>query len=307
VLAEIEFKTGIHGVMEMPKDIGRDCILLQPGNPAREKAWRTIQKTEEKLGINLKLPAHDFRALVERSTRPSIMNAQLWAWRWRSGSGSQMNVLKSSENCTNGSRFQEKRPPRIGSPHRFAVETQMRRSILSAQKSIRRSAGYPGRGTADDLHRLASPMLPFAGHGNLRLACSLPSGLTLEPRRIVFQEELNVVMGTPIRHSDFAKHHSVVRFSIITRYRNSAWLKPCIASVATSRSSRNTLSRMRARTMDARWLLRTSASELSLKKDQGMYDGINRGLRRAGGDIFGLLELRRTIICRALCGPSGIF
>ena len=83
-----------------------------------------------------------------------------------------------------------------------------------------------------------------------------------------------------------------MKFSIITpSFRSSEWLKLCIASVADqevdcehivqdSCSDDETLA----------WLPRDRRIKACIEKDGGMYDAINRGWRRATGDILAYLN-----------------
>ena len=89
-----------------------------------------------------------------------------------------------------------------------------------------------------------------------------------------------------------------MKFSIITpSFRNSDWLKLCIASVADQGVEHEHIVQDAGSddgTLD--WLREDRRVQAFVEKDAGMYDGINRGLRRAGGndlsaDLFGLAEL----------------
>jgi len=88
-------------------------------------------------------------------------------------------------------------------------------------------------------------------------------------------------------------NHTAVKFSIITpSFRNSAWLKVCIASVADQKgvefehivqdscSDDGTLG----------WLPNDKRVSAFIEKDSGMYDAVNRGYRRAAGDILAYLN-----------------
>jgi glycosyltransferase involved in cell wall biosynthesis len=85
----------------------------------------------------------------------------------------------------------------------------------------------------------------------------------------------------------------VMKFSIVTpSFRNSRWLKLCIASVADQQgvefehivqdscSDDGTLD----------WLPQDKRVRAFVEKDTGMYDAINRGYRRAQGDILAYLN-----------------
>lgn len=87
-------------------------------------------------------------------------------------------------------------------------------------------------------------------------------------------------------------HHPGVRISIVTpSYRRSAWLKLCIASVADQPGEVEHIVQDADSddgTLD--WLPGDGRVKAFVEKDQGMYDGINRGLRRAGGDVLAYLN-----------------
>ena len=94
-----------------------------------------------------------------------------------------------------------------------------------------------------------------------------------------------------------------MKFSIITpSFRSSKWLKLCIASVADqegvefehivqdSCSDDGTLD----------WLQKDSRVKAFIEKDNGMYDAVNRGLRRANGDILAYLNCDEQYLPGAL-------
>ena len=74
-----------------------------------------------------------------------------------------------------------------------------------------------------------------------------------------------------------------MRISIVTpSYRRSAWLKLCLASVADQQAEIEHIVQDAVSddgTLD--WLARVPRVKVFVERDQGMYDGINRGLRRA--------------------------
>jgi glycosyltransferase involved in cell wall biosynthesis len=100
-----------------------------------------------------------------------------------------------------------------------------------------------------------------------------------------------------------------VRFSIITpSFRNSSWLKLCIASVndqgvplehivQDAGSDDGTLE----------WLLQDKRVRAFVEKDQGMYDGVNRGMRRATGDILAYLNCDEQYLPGALARVRDYF
>ncbi len=100
-----------------------------------------------------------------------------------------------------------------------------------------------------------------------------------------------------------------MRFSIITpSYRSSAWLKLCIASVTDQGVEAEHIIQDAGSddgTLD--WLTGDRRVKAFVEKDQGMYDAINRGLRRAGGDILAYLNCDEQYLPRALQAVRGFF
>lgn len=83
-----------------------------------------------------------------------------------------------------------------------------------------------------------------------------------------------------------------MRVSIVTpSYRASAWLKLCIASVADQAAETEHIVQD-AGSDDGTlgWLPNDRRVRAFVEKDQGMYDAINRGLRRASGEILAYLN-----------------
>ena len=105
------------------------------------------------------------------------------------------------------------------------------------------------------------------------------------------------------------KHPSSVRISIVTpSYRRSDWLRLCIASVADQRVEVEHIVQDAGSddgTLD--WLTRDPRVKAFVEKDQGMYDGVNRGLRRAGGDILAYLNCDEQYLPGALAAVAGFF
>src|SRR6266849_6010736 len=100
-----------------------------------------------------------------------------------------------------------------------------------------------------------------------------------------------------------------MRFSIITpSFRSSGWLKLCLASVADQSVAVEHIVQDAGSddgTLD--WLLHDKRAKVFVEKDQGMYDAINRGLRRAGGDILAYLNCDEQYLPRALQAVRGFF
>jgi len=107
------------------------------------------------------------------------------------------------------------------------------------------------------------------------------------------------VLGNPPRFDDSFR---AVQFSIITpSYRSSDWLKLCIASVADQGVAVEHIVQDAGSddgTLD--WLLRDSRVKAQVEKDAGMYDAVNRGLRRATGEILAYLNCDEQYLPGAL-------
>ena len=105
------------------------------------------------------------------------------------------------------------------------------------------------------------------------------------------------------------KHHPGVRISIVTpSYRLSAWLRLCIASVADQQVEAEHIvqdAESDDGTLD--WLPGDPRVKGFVEKDQGMYDGINRGLRRAGGDILAYLNCDEQYLPGTLAAVARFF
>jgi glycosyltransferase involved in cell wall biosynthesis len=94
-----------------------------------------------------------------------------------------------------------------------------------------------------------------------------------------------------------------VKFSIITpSFRNSAWLKLCIASVADQKGVETEHIVQDSCSDDSTqdWLPRDPRVKAFIEKDGGMYDAVNRGYRRATGDILAYLNCDEQYLPGAL-------
>jgi glycosyltransferase involved in cell wall biosynthesis len=100
-----------------------------------------------------------------------------------------------------------------------------------------------------------------------------------------------------------------MRFSIITpSFRSSKWLKLCLASVADQGVTLEHIVQDAGSddgTLD--WLPQDKRAQVYVEKDQGMYDAINRGLRRATGDILGYLNCDEQYLPGALRNIDSFF
>jgi glycosyltransferase involved in cell wall biosynthesis len=84
-----------------------------------------------------------------------------------------------------------------------------------------------------------------------------------------------------------------VNFSIVTpSFRNSRWLRLCIASVADQQgaSFEHIVQDSCSDDGTQDWLPRDRRVKAFIEKDQGMYDAVNRGYRRARGEILAYLN-----------------
>ena len=94
-----------------------------------------------------------------------------------------------------------------------------------------------------------------------------------------------------------------MQFSIITpSFRNSQWLKLCIASVADQQGVEFEHIIQDACSDDGtqHWLPYDPRARAFIEKDSGMYDGINRGYRRAQGQILAHLNCDEQYLPGAL-------
>ncbi len=101
-----------------------------------------------------------------------------------------------------------------------------------------------------------------------------------------------------------------MRFSVITpSYRNSEWLKLCIASVADQEGVEVEHLVQDAGSDDGTldWLLSDPRVKAYVEKDEGMYDAINRGLRKATGEILAYLNCDEQYLPGALKTVADFF
>jgi glycosyltransferase involved in cell wall biosynthesis len=103
---------------------------------------------------------------------------------------------------------------------------------------------------------------------------------------------------------------STVKFSIITpSFRSSKWLKLCIASVADQQGAEfEHIVQDSCSDDDTQdWLPRDRRVRAFIEKDAGMYDAVNRGFRRASGDILAYLNCDEQYLPGALKSVHDFF
>jgi glycosyltransferase involved in cell wall biosynthesis len=94
-----------------------------------------------------------------------------------------------------------------------------------------------------------------------------------------------------------------VNFSIVTpSFRNSRWLRLCIASVADQQgaSFEHIVQDSCSDDGTQDWLPQDRRVQAFIEKDQGMYDAVNRGYRRARGEILAYLNCDEQYLPGAL-------
>jgi glycosyltransferase involved in cell wall biosynthesis len=94
-----------------------------------------------------------------------------------------------------------------------------------------------------------------------------------------------------------------MKFSIVTpSFRNSSWLKLCIASVADQQGVELEHIVQDSCSDDGTqdWLPQDKRVKAFIEKDGGMYDAVNRGYRRATGDILAYLNCDEQYLPGAL-------
>ena len=98
------------------------------------------------------------------------------------------------------------------------------------------------------------------------------------------------------------------KFSIVTpSFRNSEWLKLCVASVADQAVEHEHIIQDGGSddgTLD--WLLSDPRVSAVAEKDAGMYDALNRALRRSCGEYIAFL-IATNSTCPVLSTPRAIF
>ncbi len=128
--------------------------------------------------------------------------------------------------------------------------------------------------------------------------------IRLEANRIEYQGKL----GAKAMADRLAQ--APLKFSIITpSFRNSAWLKLCIASVADQQGVELEHIVQDSCSDDGTqdWLPHDPRVKAFIEKDAGMYDAVNRGYRRASGDILAYLNCDEQYLPGALAAVEEFF
>ena len=100
-----------------------------------------------------------------------------------------------------------------------------------------------------------------------------------------------------------------MKFSIITpSYRNSDWLKLCIASVADQAvAAEHIVQDAGSDDGTQTWLSHDRRVRAFVERDAGMYDAVNRGLRRSSGEILAYLNCDEQYLPGALQSVEQFF
>ena len=101
-----------------------------------------------------------------------------------------------------------------------------------------------------------------------------------------------------------------MKFSIVTpSFRNSAWLKLCIPSVADQSEVQfeHIVQDSCSDDDTGNWLPNDPRVKAVIEKDSGMYDAVNRGFRRAQGDVLAYINCDEQYLPGALKTVADFF
>jgi glycosyltransferase involved in cell wall biosynthesis len=100
-----------------------------------------------------------------------------------------------------------------------------------------------------------------------------------------------------------------MKFSIITpSFRSSRWLRLCIASVADQGVEvEHIVQDSCSDDGTQEWLPHDRRVQAFIEKDQGMYDAVNRGLRRSSGELLAYLNCDEQYLPGALASVERFF
>src|SRR6202789_3519839 len=123
-------------------------------------------------------------------------------------------------------------------------------------------------------------------------------------KRFIREQKANLQKNPP------TAKNPAVKFSIVTpSFRNSKWLKLCIASVADQQDVELEHIVQDSCSDDGTqdWLSHDPRVKAFIEKDGGMYDAVNRGYRRATGDILAYLNCDEQYLPGALKSIAEFF
>src|SRR5438105_1481816 len=101
-----------------------------------------------------------------------------------------------------------------------------------------------------------------------------------------------------------------MKISIVTpSFRSSAWLKLCVESVAdqTGVDVEHIVQDSKSDDGTQDWLPKEQRVKAFIEKDAGMYDAVNRGWRRAGGEILAYLNCDEQYLPGGLAAVEEFF
>ena len=100
-----------------------------------------------------------------------------------------------------------------------------------------------------------------------------------------------------------------MKFSIITpSFRQLDWLQRCVRSVADQRADVEHIIQDAGSGAELEaWVRGHSAARLFIEADDGMYDGLNRGLRRATGEVCAWLNCDEQYLPGTLAAVAEVF
>ena len=102
----------------------------------------------------------------------------------------------------------------------------------------------------------------------------------------------------------------LMQFSVITpSFRNSQWLRLCVASVADQEGivKEHIVQDSCSDDGTQDWLPKDARVRAFIEKDQGMYDAVNRGFRRATGEVLSYLNCDEQYLPGTLAAVEKFF
>ena len=164
------------------------------------------------------------------------------------------------------------------------------------------------------------PTIQFEGDSDYRSALVFVWNFIV---RFILLEVFTLTLGRIRQECAYLEHQEKIaaghvvavkpthlKFSIITpSYKNSEWLKLCIASVADQKGVELEHIVQDSCSDDGtqNWLPHDTRVKAFIEKDAGMYDAVNRGYRRATGDILAYLNCDEQYLPGALMAVEQFF